>query len=300
MTEQVWTLRDALRWTTEFFERRDVLPARLNAERLLSAATGLSRVELYAYHDRPLSAEERAIYRSFIERRSAGEPLQYLTGEVPFRHIVLRVHPGVFIPRPETEVLVDAGLEALREAGLDAPVVVDLCTGSGAVAASVAHEIPGARVFATEIVPETAAAARANVERLGLSDRVTVLGGDLFAPLPAELLGGVDLVLSNPPYVPSADLPDLPEEVRAFEPLVALDGGPDGLDVARRIMAEAPRWLRPGRLLAMELDQSRTNGAAEVMAQWYEGIRVRRDLAGRDRIVEGRVSVPPTKAGQQT
>lgn len=290
MTERVWTVRDALAWTTEFFERRELQPARLNAERLLSAATGLSRLELYTQHDRPLTPEERGSYRSLIERRAAGEPLQYLTGEMPFRHIVLRVHPGVFIPRPETEILVDVGLESLK--GAESPVVLDLCAGSGAVAASVAHEVPASRVYASEIVPETAEAARINIERLGLTDRAQVFLGDLFEPLPRELLGTVDLVLSNPPYVPSGDIPELPDEVRGFEPLVALDGGPDGLDVARRIMAEAPKWLRDGGTLAMELDETRVEDAAREMRERfaYAEVSVTKDLAGRDRIVSGRAT----------
>lgn len=285
MAERVWTVRDALDWTAEYFERSAVENPRRSAEWLLSAATSLSRVELYAHFDRALTDSERAVYRASIERRAAGEPLQYVTGEMPFRHVVLKVRPGVFIPRPETEVLVDEVLSALD--GVTDPVVVDLCTGSGAVAVSIAHERADARVYATEIVPETAEVARENAQRCGVADRVTVLTGDLFAPLPENLRGAVHAVASNPPYVPTADLSDLPAEVGGFEPCVALDGGPDGLDTVRRIVADARSWLLPGGALAIEADTSNVKTAVNEMAAWYEGTKAVRDLNGRDRVAAG-------------
>jgi release factor glutamine methyltransferase len=283
--ERVWTVRDALDWTVEHFERKGIDGPRRSAEWLLSAATGLSRIELYAHFDRPLSEGERAAYRASIERRAAGEPLQYVTGEMPFRHIVLKVRPGVFIPRPETEVLVDEVLTALE--GVEDPIVVDLCTGSGAIAVSVAHERPDARVYATEIVPETAEVARENAERCGVADRVTVLTGDLFGPLPAELRGNVHAVASNPPYIPTPDLADLPAEVGGFEPRVALDGGADGLETVRRIVADARSWLVPGGALIIETDTSTVKTAVNEMAAWYEGTKAVRDLSGRDRVAAG-------------
>lgn len=284
---RVWTVADALAWTVGYFERKGVESPRRSAEWLLSAATGLSRVELYAHFDRPLTPEERGAFRAAIERRAAGEPLQYVTGEMPFRHLVFHVRPGVFIPRPETEVLVDAVLERIDRCSADEQIVVDLCTGSGAVAVSVAYERPRVRVYATEIVPATAQVARLNAKLAGVADRVTVLDGDLFYPLPAGLRGRVDVVVSNPPYIPTADLADLPPEVAAFEPRVALDGGPDGLDVVRRIGAEASAWLAPGGLLALETDTLRTKEAVHILSAWYESTEVRRDLTGRDRIAMG-------------
>ena len=285
--ERSWNVADALSWTADYFTRKEVENPRRSAEWLLSAATGLSRVELYAHFDRPLSPEERVAFRSSIERRAAGEPLQYVTGEVPFRHLVLRVRPGVFIPRPETEVLVDVALEYLDRCGVAAPAVLDLCTGSGAVAVSIAHERPSAHVHATEIVPATAEQARENAERANVSDRVTILTGDLFAPLPVELRGTLDIVVANPPYIPTADLADLPSEVAGFEPRIALDGGADGLDVVRRIAEESAAWLRPGGVVVMETDTSCAKEAARTLSRWYEDIEVRKDLTGRDRIAAG-------------
>lgn len=295
--ERVWTVKQALDWTAGFLgERNDEHPRR-SAEWLLSAATGLSRVELYAYHDRPLAPEERTVLREAVKRRAAGEPLQYVTGEMAFRHIVVRVQPGVFIPRPETEVLVQAGQDFLAlqatEGGFGhGPVAIDLCTGSGCVACSLAHESPRARVYATDLSSLAVTTAAANAERLGLAERVTVLEGDLFEPLlaPGDVgpaPGTVDVVLANPPYIPSRDLPDLPVEVLGFEPRLALDGGPDGLDTARRIIEAARHWLRPGGLLAMELDEGCVQDAVKLMAEWYEGSTTVRDLAGRDRVAAG-------------
>lgn len=280
-------MSEALSWTTDYFTRKAVENPRRSAEWLLSAATGLSRLELYAHFDRPLTPEERAAFRASIERRATGEPLQYVTGEVPFRHLVLHVRPGVFIPRPETEVVVDTALESLDRSDAEHPLVADLCTGSGAIAVSIAFERPRARVHATEIVPATAEIARGNAERATVSERVNVHEGDLFAPLPESLKGRLDVVVSNPPYIPTADLADLPAEVAGFEPRVALDGGPDGLDVVRRIAEEAVGWLRPGGVLVMETDTSCAKEAARVLSRWYEGVEVRKDLTGRDRIAMG-------------
>lgn len=286
MAGRVWTVRDALDWTVEYLGRKGDDHPRRSAEWLLSAATGLTRVEIYAFSDRPLSPEERERYRTLVSRRAEGMPLQYVTGEMPFRHLVVRVEPGVFIPRPETEVLVDGVLAAID--GIREPIIVDLCTGSGCVASAIAHEHAGARVWATDTSVLAVETSRRNASRARVADRVQVLHGDLFDPLPDELLANVDVVVSNPPYIPSADLPDLPPEVLGFEPHEALDGGPDGLDVFRRIADDAKRWLRPGGALLVELDTKRVEEAARTLDTWYEGVGVLKDLTGRDRIVFGR------------
>lgn len=286
MAERVWTVKDALEWTCEYLGRKDDEHPRRSAEWLLSSATGLSRVELYAYFDRPLSPDERERYRVLVAKRAEGMPLQYVTGEMPFRHLVIHVEPGVFIPRPETEVLVDAVLEHIK--GMESPVVVDLCTGSGCVAASVASEHPGARVWAVDASAQAVDTARRNALHAGAGEGVQVVHGDLFDPLSPDLLGAVDFIVSNPPYVPSADLPDLPAEVLGFEPHLALDGGSDGLDVFRRIAADALAWLRPGGGIAIELDTSRVSDAAGMLGEGYEGVEVRKDLTGRNRLVYAR------------
>lgn len=284
--EQVWTIRAALDWCAAFLGDKGDEHPRLSAEWLLSAATGLSRVELYAYHDRPLSPEERLVLRESVRRRATGEPLQYVTGEVAFRHIVLKVRPGVLIPRPETEVLAGEVLAALTQ--VEQPRIVDLCTGSGCVALSLASECAGASICATDLSPVAVEVATENCVRLGLGDRVEVFLGDLFDPLPREWLGQCDAIVANPPYIPSADVPDLPAEVAGYEPHLALDGGPDGLDFFRRIAVEARLWLRRGGLLALELDERMVGTAAREALEWYEEVRIVPDLTGRDRVVTAR------------
>jgi len=286
MVTRVWTVRDALEWTAGFLGRRGDEHPRRSAEWLLSSATGLSRVALYAYHDRPLSPEERSSYRELVARRAEGMPLQYVTGEMPFRHLVVTVEPGVFIPRPETEILVDVVLEQISV--LNEPLVVDLCTGSGCVAVSIASEHEGATVWAVDADVKAVETTRRNAARAGVAERVHVVHGDLYDRLPERLLGTLDFIVSNPPYVPSADLPDLPAEVLGFEPLRALDGGPDGLAVFRRVVSAAGRWLSVGGGVALELDAGRVGSAAQEMERSYEEVQVRKDLVGRDRIVYGR------------
>jgi len=281
--ERDWNVGDALSWTVDYLTRKEVDAPRRSAEWLLSAATGLSRIELYAHFDRPLTAEERAGFRSGIERRAAGEPLQYVTGEVAFRHIVLKVRQGVLIPRPETEVVTGELLAAIESA--ENPLVADVCTGSGCIALSIANECPGARVWACDISPLAVEVAAENAERLCLTERVSVYEGDLLGALPAELEGTLDAVISNPPYIPSADVPDLPAEVSGFEPHLALDGGPDGLDVFRRLAPQAASWLKPGGVFVVELDERRVETAATEAVEWYEHVRVVTDLAGRNRAV---------------
>jgi len=286
VAEQVWTVKAALDWTREYLaEKADEHPRR-SAEWLLSAATGLSRIELYAYHDRPLTPEERQVLREAVKRRAAGEPLQYVTGEVAFRHIVVKVRPGVLIPRPETEVVTGELIAAIESA--ENPLVADVCTGSGCIALSIASECPAARVWASDISALATEVTAENTERLGLTDRVSVVEGDLLGALPAELEGTLDAVISNPPYIPSADVPELPAEVSGFEPHLALDGGPDGLDVFRRLAPQAARWLKPGGVFVVELDERRVETAATEAVEWYEHVRVIADLAGRNRAVIAR------------
>jgi release factor glutamine methyltransferase len=287
VTDQVWTVRTALDWTRGYLAEKGDEHPRRSAEWLLSAATGLSRVELYAYHDRPLTTDERATLREGVRRRASGEPLQYVTGEVAFRHIVVKVRPGVLIPRPETEVLAGEALAAIE--GMDEPLVADVCTGSGCVGLAIAHEHPRAKVWATDISALAVEVATENADRLGLAPRVCVLEGDLLGALPVEVRGSLDVIVANPPYIPSADVPALPAEVAGFEPHLALDGGEDGLDVYRRLLRDARDWLAPGGLLAVELDERRVATAAKEALEWYEEVRVITDLSGRDRIVSGKL-----------
>ena len=336
----VWTIKAALDWTVGYLERKGDENPRLSAEWLLGEACGLRRIELYANFDRPLSVEERDVLRDYVSRRGKGEPLQYITGEVGFRHIVVKVRPGVLIPRPETEVLVSEALALLpsvdRPRALDSRMteaeaeellavaeaaegardasgelsadaagspetaapseqplfVADLCTGSGCIACSIAYEHPRARVIATDIAPEATALARENAEALGVSDRVRVVECDLGQGVPESALGRLDLVVSNPPYVPTAVLADIPREVADFEPSLALDGGDDGLDVLRRLLPWCARALKPGGGFAFELHEGHMDDAAALARDaGFSEVRIVRDLAQRPRVLVGRKPV---------
>lgn len=284
-TDRTWTVQQALNWTKEYLATKGDESPRTSAEWLLSHATGLSRVEIYAYFDRPLTPEERAVLRAGVARRAAGEPLQYVAGEVAFRHIVVKVGSGVLIPRPETEVLV--GLVLDRIADLPTPRVLDVGTGSGCIALSILKEHPGAMVLATDLSPEAAAIAQANAERLGLADRFEVRVGDLTEPVAPDEYGAFDAVVSNPPYVPSAEVDTLDREVIGFEPRLALDGGQDGLDPFRRLLPAVERLLTDRGVLAVELHETNAPQAQALAVELksYSAVQVLPDLAGRLRFV---------------
>jgi release factor glutamine methyltransferase len=216
-------------------------------------------------------------------RRASGEPLQYVTGTAGFRYLELEVGPGVFIPRPETELVAERAMEHLPEGG----IAVELGTGSGAIALSMASERPDARVLATESSKTALAYARANRKRL--SAEVELLACDLFSGLPPGLRGEVDVVVSNPPYVPVAERGLLPRDVVCHEPHEALFAPEEGLGVICRIAGEARRWLRPGGWLVLEIgDRQGARVRSLLSAAGYGDVDVARDLGGRERIAEGR------------
>ncbi|MBU8897616.1 peptide chain release factor N(5)-glutamine methyltransferase [Corallococcus sp. H22C18031201] len=289
---ETWTIRRVLTWTTQHFEKRQVDAPRLTAEILLAHVLQTGRVRLYVDLDRPLSKEELATFRALIERRLAGEPTQYLTGVKEFYNRPFRVDSRVLIPRPETELLVEAILQVLPK---DAPSrALDVCTGSGCIAISLAAERPQATVLATDLSPGAATVARANAEALKVADRVTVLEGDLLAPVPAE--ARFHVVVSNPPYVDAGDIPGLSPEVR-HEPHMALDGGPDGLRLIRRVVTDARRFLEPGGLLAMEIGETQGPAVLELLrAAGYSDARVEKDLERRERMAFG---TQPVASGPQ-
>lgn len=271
---------EVLRRAAVHLDRHGIESPRATAEVLLMHVLRTDRAGLYARAER-LDAREARMFGRAICQRCSGTPVQHLTGEQVFRRLAVEVRPGVFVPRPETEVLVQHALALL--AGHEAPVVVDAGTGTGAVALAIKDEWPGARVYATDRSPEAVELAGTNAERLGLE--VTVMEGDLLDPLPEDLRGWVDLVVSNPPYVSPGELDGLPAEVRA-DPLLALvdDGAIYG-----RLAEQARRWLRDGGALAVEIDARRGPEVAEALRRDFVDVRVEPDLAGRDRVVIARV-----------
>ena len=270
---------EVLRRATTYLERHGVESPRETAEVLLASVLRTDRAGLYSRSEGLDHVEARTFGRALC-RRCAGAPVQHLTGRQGFRGLDLAVRPGVFVPRPETEVLVEAALAMVWQ---PEPVVVDVGTGTGAVALSIAAERPDATVYATDVSAEAVILARENASRLGLE--VEVLEGDLLTPVPPGVAGRVDLVVSNPPYVREDDREPLPREVLADPPL-ALFGG---TRVHERLAREAPRWLRPRGALVMEIGETQAEEVTSLLAERYRDLRVLPDLAGRDRIVTGRL-----------
>lgn len=268
-----------VRRAAEYLERHGVESSVPTAERLLSHVLGTDRAGIYAREG--LTSQEAKLFGRALCRRCAGEPLQHVTGDQGFRRIVVRVRPGVFVPRPETEILVGSVREEL--ASVADPVVVDVATGTGAVGLAIKDELPDATMFATDLSPEAVALARENAHSLGLT--VTVLEGDLLEPLPTDLRGRVDAVVCNPPYVAQEARDTLPADVLA-EPPLAVFGG---IEIYERLFAQAEGWLAPGGIVAVEIEETAARVVAKAAAhEGFEGIVVRRDLAGRDRVVVAR------------
>lgn len=293
MADRIWTCKDILDWTTAYLGRKGDEHPRISAQWMLSAVTGLSRVELYTHFDQPLTPEELAAMHTAIERRVAGEPLQYVTGDTAFRHIVVRCEPEVLIPRPETELLVDFVLDGLPADTDGAPLpalVLEVGTGTGCISCSLARERAKTHVVATDISPAAIALATRNRDALHLAPYVDIAPGDLAAGVDPALLGHFEALVSNPPYIPSDVIPTLPHEVEGFEPHLALDGGADGLCVFRRLLDLAPRALCPGGLLAVELFETTLEEAARLTREQggWASVEVREDYTHRPRFLIAR------------
>lgn len=280
----------------EAFESRGIDEARVSADLLLERAIGTDRLGLYTQADRPASKAELEALRVMVRRTLDGEPVQYVLGEWSFFGTTLAVDQRALIPRPCTEVICEEALQYIRRSGVDDPLIVDIGTGSGAIAVSVAKQAPRSRVIATDLSSEALELARENVDRHGLGDRVDLAPGD--GPAPAEdhpwvrERGGVDLLLSNPPYIPDEEWADssmVDDVVRAHEPEMALRGGADGLSVVRRVIRSAPGLLRGGGLIAVEVAASRAQVALSLLEESnaFRETRIAKDLDGHPRVVLG-------------
>ena len=282
---RVWTVKAILESSAGFLKKKGSESPRLEAEILLAKVLGCDRISLYVKFAQPLTDDERAAMRDLIRRRAAAEPVAYLVGYREFFGKRFAVNPHVLIPRPATETLVLEALELAKP--LDAPRVLDLCAGSGCVAVAVALGHRGADVLATDNSDDALAVAKGNVQAHDVEDRVTLAGGDLFAAVPHGSL--FDLILSNPPYVRDDEWADLPADVRDHEPRSALLGGADGLDLVRRIVADAPARLAPGGALLLEVSDDQTGAVADLLRESGFGeVRTVKDGDGLPRVVLGR------------
>jgi release factor glutamine methyltransferase len=277
---QTWTVLKILQWTTDYFRDKGIESPRRDAELLLGSSLGLDRVGLYLHFDRPLEESELTAYRALIVRRAKREPLQYILGETEFWSLSFSVSPAVLIPRPDTEVLVE---EALRL--VDGGRILDVGTGSGVIAVALARELAEADVVALDISPAALAVAGGNARRNGVDARITFLEGDL-AHLPE---GPFDLIVSNPPYIPAADVDGLMPEVRDFEPRQALDGGDDGLNPYRMLATQADLCLVPGGWLLVEVGIGQAQDVQQLFAAaGLKEVFCRDDYGGVPRVVGAR------------
>jgi release factor glutamine methyltransferase len=249
--EEAWTILRVIQWTAGYFKRKGVEQPRANAEVLLAHILGMERVQLYLHFDKPLSKCELSGYREIVQRRAAREPSQYITLQQEFWSLPFEVNPSVLIPRPETELLVVKALEVLEG---DSSFLLDLGTGSGAIAVAVAHEHPRVNVIAADISLQALQVAKRNALRHGVSNRISFVVTDLFSALCISPV--FDVIVSNPPYISDEEFQQLPPEIACHEPTAALRGGGSaGLEVIQRIISDAPRLLKPGGWLLVEIGE---------------------------------------------
>lgn len=280
--EDSTTIGAALRWAISLLSARGSDSPRLDAEVLLAHVLSVSRAHLIAHRPDPLAGDAARRFRDMVLRRAQGEPVAYLVGERAFYDVDLAVDARVLIPRPETEMLVDEALSWCRGAGRRCERIADVGTGSGALAVTLARHLPGARVWAVDRSPEALAVAAHNIAQYGLAERVLPVCGDLLAPLAGEF----DLVVANLPYVPEGRLVHLDVGVRDYEPRQALDGGPDGLDVIRRLLPQAAGRLAAPGLLLLEIDEGQGEAVASAARAHLPDaqISIHRDAAGLERM----------------
>ena len=276
----VWTIAEILQWTKQYFSGKGVDNPRLDAEVLLSHILQRDRLYLYVHYDQPLSPAELKEFRDCVRRRAARIPVAYITGEKEFFGLTFSVSPAVLVPRPETELLVETAIYRLQDK--PSAQILDLGTGSGAIAVSVLSRLPEATGVAVDISPDALDIAKNNAKRHGLEERLEFRLGDFWQPVTGQLF---DAILSNPPYIPVGDIAALSPEVRN-EPVLALDGGKDGLAYYRRLLREGCFQLVPGGFMAFEIGVSQAGDIRQLAAQSPFAIAdILSDYAGIERVV---------------
>jgi release factor glutamine methyltransferase len=277
-----WTIREVLNWTRGYFEDAGIVQPRLEAEILLAHALDVDRLHLYLAPDKPLTGDERLRYRNVVKQRRSGTPLQHVIGEVSFYGLRFRVDRQTLIPRAETEELLD---QVLKRASRDRVVrCLDLGTGTGVIAVCMARYLPLAQITAVDISPDALQVARQNAKLNDVEDRICFVESSWFA----NVEGTFDFIASNPPYIRSSELENLPREVRDHEPPVALDGGADGLDSIRAIAANLRTFLRPGGVVLMEIGHDQGARVKSILEDvGLVQVSIELDMAEKERFVVG-------------
>ncbi len=278
------TVIELINTAADHFSEKGFENARLEVERLLGSILGLSRINLYLAFDRPVTGEERDTFRALCRRRLNHEPLQHIIETQEFGELTVKTDHRALIPRPETEQLACEAVEWLRDR--TAPKIIDIGTGTGIIALSIAHEIYDAEITAVDISEDALELARENAHMLGMESRVTFVRGFLLDDIPNAAV--FDAVISNPPYVARGDISGLDPEVRDHDPHLALDGGEDGLDIIRRIVSTAHRVLSPGGMLMFECGDGQGGTIKDIIDKhnYYTPAEILKDIAGRTRIVK--------------
>ncbi len=285
MPEEPWTILKLLQWTTDYFKRNNVAEPRASAELLLAHVLSKDRLFLYLNYDRPMETGELAAFRTYIKRRLAGEPNQYITGTQEFWSLPFRVNPNVLIPRPETELLVEVVLEFLRSSDSNISIL-DLGTGSGAIAIALARELSGVRIVATDLSMAALQLARENARMNQVDEKIHFVRSDMFAAISISSQK-FTVVVTNPPYVSHAEFSKLAREIRDYEPRGALDGGPDGLTAIKYIIKEASTVLCQTGALIMEMGADQAESVSTLVrdSQHYQSYRIIKDYSGIDRVL---------------
>ena len=287
MNDKIWTIGRILKWTEQYFKDKGIESPRLDAEVLLAHVLEKQRIYLYVHFDEPLQPAELAAYREMIKQRVLRVPVAQILGEKEFMGLTFKVTADTLVPRPDTEILVQAAVDRLRAMAGEEPLrFADIGTGSGAICLSVLHYLAGTVADTVDISPAARAVAEENAASLGLADRITFHTGDLLQPLSGISFAAI---LSNPPYIPEADIVKLAPEVRLKEPHTALSGGQDGLDFYRRLANEAPAMLVPGGFTAFEVGIHQAGDVADLLKAnpLIDRTEILPDYAGIDRVVVG-------------
>jgi release factor glutamine methyltransferase len=285
---QTWTIQKLLNWITEYLTDKGIESPRLSAELLLSHIVGLKRIELYTQFDRTVPSDQLDHLRDLVKRAGQNEPVAYLVGRTEFYSMEIKVTPDCMIPRPETELLVERAIEFLRTRNTAAQFVCDLCTGSGCIAVAIAKNFSNASIIATDICDAALAVAAENIKKHQLTDRITLLCGDLFDPIISGLdVNEFDLIVCNPPYVSTAEYNALDKNVKDYEPKKALFAGIDGLDVYYRVIENAPKFLKSDGALMLEIGYAQGKAVKELLEKTDEftEIKIEKDFHNNDRIV---------------
>jgi len=284
---KIWTIIELINETTGYFKKKGIESARLEAELLLANCLGIERIQLYIAFERRVSEEELSRFRETVRRRTAGEPVAYLTGYREFWSLKIRVQKGVLIPRPETELLVEEAIKLLRPRDQEM-AILELGTGSGAIAVALAKEIKKSVIYAVDISAEALVVARTNIEEQGLQERIRLVCGDGLAPFRRGPL--FDLIISNPPYICSGEIATLAVEIKDHEPLQALDGGDDGLAFYRQWIPQMPYLLRAGGGVILEIGTEQAAAVSQLFrdAEEITDITIKKDYADHSRAVIAR------------